>query len=356
MKKKISLILAFLVVFFVLTGCQGEPKTSGEATGDTAEESTVETADDTTKDDKMAGDENVDKLEIRIAGLKGPTSIGMVELMESAQQENTSNKYVFNIFGSADEITPKLIQGDLDIAAVPSNLASVLYNNTDGAVKLLAVNTLGVLYIVETGNTITSFDDLRGKTIYCTGKGSAPEYGLRYLLSQNGIDPDKDVTLEWKSEPTEVVSLLSQSGDGVAMLPQPYVVVAQSKLENLRIAINLDQEWANLDNGSLMITGVLVVRNDFAQQYPQQVEAFLDEYKKSTEYVNSNVSEAAQLVEKFNIFNAAVAEKAIPYCNISYLEGSEMKTAMEGYLNVLFEQNPKSVGGKLPGEDFYYER
>jgi NitT/TauT family transport system substrate-binding protein len=326
MKKSISLFLVFILMFFVLSGCQGETKTTEQAA------------------------------EIRIAGLKGPTSIGMVQLMESAQQGKASNKYTFNVFGSADEITPKLVQGDLDIVAVPSNLASVLYNKTDGAIQILAVNTLGVTYIVEVGNTIQSFDDLRGKTIYCTGKGSSPEYTLRYLLNENGIDPDKDVTLEWKSEPTEVVSLFLETGKGIAMMPQPYVTVAQSKIKDLRVAIDLDQEWANLDNGSLMITGVLVVRSDFAKQYPQQVEAFLDEYKKSTEYVNSNVSEAAQLVEKFNIVNAAVAEKAIPYCNIAYMEGTEMKTAMEGYLNVLFEQNPKSVGGKLPGEDFYYER
>jgi NitT/TauT family transport system substrate-binding protein len=326
MKKSISLFLVFILMFFVLSGCQGETKTAEQAA------------------------------EIRIAGLKGPTSIGMVQLMESAQQGKASNKYTFSVFGSADEITPKFVQGDLDIVAVPSNLASVLYNKTNGAIQILAVNTLGVTYIVEIGNTIQSFDDLRGKTIYCTGKGSSPEYTLRYLLNENGIDPDKDVTLEWKSEPTEVVSLFSETGKGIAMMPQPYVTVAQSKIKDLRIAIDLDQEWANLDNGSLMITGVLVVRSDFAKQYPQQVEAFLDEYKKSTEYVNSNVSEAAQLVEKFNIVNAAVAEKAIPYCNITYMEGTEMKTAMEGYLNVLFEQNPKSVGGKLPGEDFYYER
>ncbi|HHW30273.1 MAG TPA: ABC transporter substrate-binding protein [Clostridiaceae bacterium] len=355
MKRRISLILIFVLVFVILAGCQGNSNNNGESTGNNSTaESTVDTTEESTAE--KSEDTNVDKLEIRIAGLKGPTSIGMVQLMEAAEQKNTSNNYTFSIFGSADEVTPKLIQGDLDIAAVPSNLASVLYNNTQGAIQLLAVNTLGVLYIVETGNTITSFNDLKGKTIYCTGKGSSPEYGLRYLLNENGIDPDKDITLEWKSEPTEVVSLLSQAGGGIAMLPQPYVTVAQSKLENLRIAIDMNKEWENLDNDSLMITGVLVVRSEFAKNYPQQVEVFLNEYKQSTEYVNNNVSEAAKLVEKFNIVNAAVAEKAIPYCNITYIDGSEMKTAMEGYLNVLFEQNPKSIGGKMPGEDFYYSK
>lgn len=332
MKKGIILLLVSAMMIFVFSGCQGQTQNNDQS------------------------DKTVEAIEIKIAGLKGPTSMGMVQLMESAEQGNALNNYTFSIHGSADEVTPKLIQGQYDIAAVPANLASVLYNNTEGEIKLLAVNTLGVIYIVENGNTISTFDDLRGETIYCTGKGSAPEYALRYLLNENGIDPDKDVTLEWKSEPTEVVSLLSEMGEGIAMMPQPYVTVAQSKLENLNIAIDLNKAWSDLDNGSLMITGVLVVRSDFADQYPQQIGAFLDEYKASTEYVNSNVKEAAQLVEKFNIVNAAVAEKAIPYCNITYMEDAKMQTAMEGYLNVLYEQNPKSVGGKLPEKDFYYTR
>jgi len=324
MKKTISIVLLFVMMAFVMAGCKDKSKSADNAT------------------------------EIRIAGLKGPTSIGMVQLMEAAEKGEASNKYTFSIFGSADEVTPKLIQGEFDIAAVPANLASVLYNNTNGDIKLLAINTLGVTYIVENGNTVSSFEDLRGKTIYCTGKGAIPEYTLRYLLSKNGIDPDKDVTLEWKSEPTEVVALLSQTGGGIAMLPQPYVTVAQTKVQNLRIAINLNKEWTDLDNGSLMITGVLVVRKEFAEKHSRQLDEFLKEYKASTEYVNKNVANAAQLVEKFDIVNAQVAQKAIPYCNIVYMEGKEMKTAMEGYLNVLYEQNPKSVGGKIPEENFYY--
>jgi NitT/TauT family transport system substrate-binding protein len=326
MKKTIYLVLAVILTMVVFAGCQKGP------------EDTVEAAN------------------IRIGGMTGPTSIGMVQLMESAQLNTAANNYEFSIYGSADEVTPRLINGELDIAAVPANLASVLYNNTNGAVKLLAVNTLGVIYIVESGNSVASFEDLRGKTIYATGKGSTPEYALRYLLSENGIDPDNDVTLEWKSEPAEVVAILSESGSGIAMLPQPYVTVAQGKLQNLRIAIDLNAAWDELDNGSLMITGVLVIRSEFAGQYPEQIAEFLDKYKASTEYVNANIPEAAGLVEKFGIFKASVMEKAIPYCNITFLEGAEMKTAMEGYLNVLYEQNPKSVGEKLPEDGFYYER
>ena len=346
MKKLIALALSLALAASALAGCGASgssssaaaslPASSGAASSSAAEKVPVEPAD------------------IRIAGLKGPTSMGMVKLMEDAENGEAANNYTFTIAGSADKVTPKLIQGEFDIAAVPANLASVLYNNTEGAVKLLAVNTLGVIYIVEKGDSVQSLADLKGKTIYATGKGSTPEYALNYILSENGIDPAADVTVEWKTEPTEVVQLLAQSENAVAMLPQPYVTVAQTQVEGLRVAVDLNQAWSELDNGSLFLTGVLVVRADFAEQYPDQLAAFLQEYQASTEWVNANVPEAAQLVEKFDIVKAAVAEKAIPYCNITYLAGDEMKTAMAGYLQVLFDQNEKSVGGKLPGDDFYY--
>lgn len=302
-------------------------------------------------------DENVfEPAHIRIGGLKGPTTMGMVQLMDKAEAGTAANNYTFTIAASADELTPKLIKGELDIVAVPANLASVLYNNTDKEIKLLAINTLGVVYIVEKGNEVHSLKDLQGKTIYATGKGTIPEYTLRYLLAQNEIDPDTDITIEWKSEPTEVVALLAKNENGIAMMPQPFVTVAQTQLEDLRIAADLTEEWDNLDNGSSFITGVLVVRNEFVEEYPEQLSAFLDEYQESTEYVNTNIPEAAKLIEKVNIVKAPIAEKAIPYCNITYLEGKDMKTAMAGYLQVLFEQNPKSVGGALPEDDFYYNR
>lgn len=287
----------------------------------------------------------------RIAGLKGPTSIGMVKVMESA---GTNNGYTFTIAGSADEITPLLIKGELDMAAVPANLASVLHNKTGGEIQVVAVNTLGVLYIVERGESITSLSDLSGKTIYATGKGSTPEYNLRYLLSANGIDPDKDVTIEWKSEPTEVVALMSENPGSVAMMPQPYVTVAQSSISDLRIAADLTAEWKSLGVDSEMVTGVLVARRSFLEENPKTVKNFLEAYKSSAEFVNNNTAEAALLVERFDIVKAAVAEKAIPFCNITFISGIEMKEALSGYLEVLFEQNPESVGGALPADDFYY--
>ncbi|HIV87657.1 MAG TPA: ABC transporter substrate-binding protein [Candidatus Pygmaiobacter gallistercoris] len=338
MKKLIALVLSLALAASTLAGCGGSGSSSTPSS---------------TPDSSSSSSAAVEPTDIRIAGLKGPTSMGMVKLMEDAENGEAANNYTFTIAGSADEVTPKLIQGDYDIAAVPANLASVLYNNTEGAIKLLAINTLGVIYIVEKGDSVQSLSDLAGKTIYATGKGSTPEYAFNYILSENGLDPATDVTVEWKTEPTEVVQVLAQSDSAVAMLPQPYVTVAQNQVEGLRVAVDLNQSWSDLDNGSLFLTGVLVVRSEFAEQHPEQLAAFLKEYQASTEWVNANVSDAAQLVEKFDIVAAAVAEKAIPYCNITYIAGDEMKTAMDGYLKVLYDQDPKSVGGTLPAEDFY---
>lgn len=374
--KKILIALLLVAMLLTMAGCQTatdetdtaetettvqtEEETASEETQSEESESSAEAEAEATSETESTDEAETTEVEpadIRIGGLKGPTSMGLVQLMESAAEEGTAaNNYTFTIAGSADELTPSLIQGELDIAAVPANLAAVLYNNTDKELQLLAVNTLGVIYIVEQGDTVQSLEDLRGKTIYAAGKGSVPEYALKYLLTQNGIDPETDVTIEWKSEATEVVATLAETEGGIAMLPQPFVTVAQTQLEGLQIAVDLTESWDDLDNGSMLITGVLVVRKEFAEQYPEQIAAFLDEYKLSTEYVNANVSEAAQLVEKYDIVKAAIAEKAIPYCNITFIEGAEMKSAMQGYLQILFDQNASSVGGVLPEDDFYYER
>ena len=361
MKKVLSLLMVLALTAVVFSACATQTPTSSAAESSNAPVSEA-SKDEASEDESSAklptsNTAPVTTTTINIAGLKGPTSMGMVKLMEDAEGGTTKNQYNFTIAGSADEITPKLIQGELDMAAVPANLASVIYNNSKGAVELLAVNTLGVIYITEKGETVNALSDLKGKTIYATGKGSTPEYALRYILTENGIDPDTDVTIEWKSEPTEVVALMQEAEEGtVAMLPQPYVTVAQTQVEGLRIAIDLNKEWDNLKNGSQFITGVLVVRKDFAEKNPETVANFLDEYKASTEYVNANTDAAAELIEKFDIVKAAIAKKALPYCNITYMEGADMKTAMTGYLQVLFDQNPKSVGGTLPADDFYYER
>ena len=294
-----------------------------------------------------------EKTVIRIAGLKGPTSMGMVKLMKDSESGETVNNYEFTLAGSADEITPKLVQGELDIAAVPANLASVLYNNTEGQIKLLAVNTLGVIYIVERGDSIHSVSDLKGKTVYGSGKGSTPEYALRHILEGNGLDPDKDVNIEWKSEHSEVLQMMINNEDSIGLLPQPFVTVARGQLDDLRIALDLTEEWNKLEEGSMLITGCLAVRKQFADEYSDQIKSFLEEYRDSVRYVNENLKDAAQLIEEYDIVRAAIAEKAIPKCNIVCISGGDMMTPMKEYLKVLHDANPKSVGGKLPEEDFY---
>ena len=289
----------------------------------------------------------------QVAALKGPTAMGMVQMMETMDQP-----YGFTIAASADEITPHLVQGGLDIAAVPANLASVLYHNTEGQIQVLAVNTLGVLYLAEKGDTVHSVEDLRGRTIYSSGKGSTPEYALAYLLSQNGIDPEKDVTIEWKSEHSECVAALAAEENAIAMLPQPFLTTAQVKDETIRVALDLNEEWEKLssdgENAATLITGVVVARKAFVEERPETVRDFLERYEASVNYVNSNVDDAAVLVGKFDIVPEAVAKKALPKCNITFIAGQEMKEKLSGYLQTLFEQNPKAIGGSMPDDDFYY--
>ena len=246
------------------------------------------------------------------------------------------------------------MQGELDIACVPANLASVLYNRTEGGIVTLAVNTLGVLYIVENGNSVQSMADLAGKTIVASGKGSTPEYALRYLLSENGIDPDTGVTIDWKSEHSECVAALASGSATIAMLPQPFVTVAQTQLPDLRVALDLTEEWDALDNGSALLTGVVVARADFVEEHPAAVEQFLAGYAESVDWVNANTADAAQLIGGYDIVDAAVAEKALPYCNIVCITGTEMMDKLSGYLSVLWEQDEASVGGAMPNDDFYY--
>ncbi|MDD4111534.1 MAG: ABC transporter substrate-binding protein [Herbinix sp.] len=306
--------------------------------------------DKDTKDAKS----NKEKIEINIAALKGPTGMGMVKLMEDAEGGKTANDYNFTVAGEADVISTGLVKGEFDIAAVPCNLASVLYNKTEGNIKIAGINTLGVLYIVETGNTINAVEDLKGKTIYSTGFGTTPQYTLNYLLSLYGLDSEKDVTIEYKTEATEVAAMLEGATDAIAMLPQPYVTTVMVNNDKVRIALDIEKEWKAANNNNGVVTGVVVVNSEFLKNNPEAVEEFLNEYEESANFVNSDVEKAAELVEKFGLFKAVIAKKALPYCNITLIRNNEMKEMVKGYLGVLFEQNPKAVGGALPADDFYH--
>ena len=344
MKKYLSLLLA-LCLLLSLTACGG--KDTADPAEDTAPVEDAASAEDSTPAEAP--------VTTRIAALKGPTAMGLVKLMSDDPQSDDGPLYDFTLAGAADEVTPALIKGDLDMACVPANLAATLYQKTEGQIQVLAVNTLGVIYIVENGNAVQSMADLKGKTIVGAGKGSTPEYGLRYLLQENGIDPDNDVTIDWKSEHAECVAALASGAATIALLPQPFVTVAQTKITDLRVALDLTAEWDALDNGSTMITGVVVARKAFTEEHPAAVDAFLADYAGSVAWVNDNVADAAQLISSFGIVEAApVAEKALPHCNIVCIAGTEMQEKLSGYLQVLFDANPASVGGALPEADFYY--
>ena len=342
MKKLLSLLCVLSLSAALLAGCSN----AGDA-GTSETPGSSSTPSDVT--------EMADPIDVNVMALKGPTAMGMVAFMKETDGGTVAdNNYHFTITAATDEVSAALAQGTTDIAAVPANLASVLYNNTEGGVQVLAINTLGVLYIVESGDTVHSVEDLRGKTIYASGKGNTPEAALNYVLTQNGIDPSADVTIEWKSEQAECLSALMAEENAIAMLPQPFVTVAQTQLPDLRVALDLTEEWDALDNGSALLTGVVVARADFVKEHPAAVSNFLEQYSASVDWVNANTAEAAELIGGYDIVDATVAEKALPYCNIVCVTGTEMMDMLSGYLSVLWEQDAESVGGGMPNDDFYY--
>ena len=296
---------------------------------------------------------------VRIASLKGPTTMGLVDLMRDAAAGDTEQDYEVSVYGTPDEVVPLVSQGAVDVALIPANLAAVLYNRTltdDGAqVQLAAINTLGVLGILENGDAVHSMGDLAGKTIYASGKGASPEYVLNFLLESNGLVPGTDVTIEWRSEHTEVAAVLASTPGAVAMLPQPFATVVTTQNPAVRPALDLTDEWdAVVDDGSQLVTGVVVVRTEFAEAHPQALAAFLADYKASTEFTNTNPEEAAGLIVEAGIVPAApIAQAAIPGSHITFIDGAELRATFSGYLQVLFDADPASVGGTMPGDDFY---
>ena len=289
-----------------------------------------------------------DDTEIRIAALKGPTGMGMVKL---ADKQNYPN-YTVSIEASPDALNPRIISGEVDVAAVPVNLASVLYNKLDGDISVLAVSTLGVLYVVEAGSEMNSVADLAGKTVYATGQGATPEYILNYLLDKNGVAGSVEVN--YVGEHAALATMLADGSAEIGMLPEPNVTSTLAGNDNLRIALNLNEEWNTVCSTELVQGGV-IARKSFVNEHPEAIAQFLREYEKSSAFVNENIDEAAKLIVDVGILgNVEIAKKAIPNCNISFSKGEAMHKAVEGMLAVLFEANPKSIGGKLPDKDFYY--
>lgn len=340
--KRMLAVVVAAAMSLSLAAC-GASASSSEAA------STAETAPASTVAEATASPETAAE-GLRIAGLKGPTTMGLVNLMNSEEGAD----YTFTMYGAADEIVPLLVKGELDAAAIPANLAATLYQKTEGQVEVACVNTLGVLYILEKGDSIQSVADLKGQTIVTTGKGTTPEYVLRYVLSENGIDPDTDVTIEYCSEATEALSQVQAGVATIAMLPQPFVTSALSQVEGLRVALDMNEEWQKVA-GSQLVTGVLVVRKDAVEADPDAFAAFLDGYEASVEAANTDLEGTAALCESYGIVaKAALAQKALPECNIVFETGEQMKTDLTNYFQVLYDADPTSVGGALPADDFYY--
>jgi len=339
MKKILALILT-LAMLLCLFACSEEPKKSSEPT----QENSL-----------------TDQTKVRLMALKGPTGMGLASLIHN-DKANSGNKvdYELQLVTSAEisNIAAAIAKGECDIAAVPINLASTLYNNTKGKVQVLCANTLGVLHLLENGSSVNSIKDLKGKKIYATGQGSTPEYILRYVLKENGIDPDKDVTLTFVSDHTELATYMANNIYSIGILPEPNVSVVLNSNSKFRVALDMTKEWNKVAGANnTLIQGVFIARKDFIQQHPTVVSAFLDDYNASQTLVNNDKETGANyIVEAEILANAGIAKKAIPGCNITFLEGEKMKSGVLKCLQVLFAANPKSVGNALPADDFYYSR
>lgn len=367
MKRSMKLLAAALAGTIALSGCaksSDKQASSAETTIAETESSkeasaaSTETSEESADQSSNASEnnENASGAAVRVGSLKGPTSMGLAELMDRAEKGETENDYTFTMAGKADELVGSVANGDLDIVLVPANVASILYTKTQGNVNVIDINTLGVLYVVASDDSISSMEDLKGKTLYMTGKGTTPEYVMNYLLSENGLN-DGDVTLEFKSEAAEVASVLKEDSSAVGVLPQPFATAACIQNEALKPVLDLTEQWnlLNKENGSQLVTGVTIVRSDFLKENEEAVKLFMEDHKASAAYTSEHLDEAAEMVAALGIVEKApIAKKAMPACNIVCITGEEMKSALSGYLSVLEAADAKSIGGQLPGDDFYY--
>ncbi len=337
MKKNLLLILLILVALTIaLTACSNSDTTT---TVPTTTDETPSTAE-----------------EVRILALKGPTGMGLATVLNDAQN-NPDTRYNCQVLAGPDLVKTEILLGNYDIAALPTNVAAALYNTKKADFQIAAVNTLGVLYVVENGTTVTDITSLKGKTINATGKGSTPEYILRYVLEQNGINPDTDVTLDFSyTEHAELALHVKEGTVQIAVLPEPQVTASISGDSSARVALNLTEEWGKKSESDVM-QGCIVVRREFAEKYPEQLAEFLDAYRASVEYINQNPESASEIIANLGIIpQAALAKAAIPRCNIVFIDGQEMQNSLTGFFTVLYNADPSSIGGKIPDENLYYQK
>lgn len=324
MKKVVSLMLAVLLTLALFTGC--------------------------------VGTKPYEAMDIRITAIAGPTGVGLVELMQKQADGKAANNYTFDVVTAPDQAVAAIANNSADIAAVPTNLASTLYKKTGGKVQVLALNTLGVLHILTNGETVSSVSDLKGKTIYTSGKGANPEYILRYVLEHNGVNPDTDVTIEFVADNDTLGTLVANGTAKVALVPEPKASAVMMQNKDVKRALNMSDEWDKVNKTGVPLTmGCVVARKEFVEQNPEAVRMFLQEYRASIANVQADVERAATLCETYKILpKAAIAKAAIPHCSLTYVEGSLMHAQLSGYLSILNNYNPAAIGGALPADDFYY--
>ncbi len=350
-KTKIAKFLSLLLCALMLASCAGGAGVT-DTTADTNTGSPADTANGEDTPVELKG------AEIKLATLNGPTTIAVLGLLKGDAAKDSKNTYTYDqIYAGADAFAPSLMKGEIQAAIIPCNAAATLAKNSGGKIQIAAVNNLGVLYILEKGESIKSIADLKGKTIVSTGAGTTPQYSLEYVLEKNGLKAGVDVTVEYKSEAAEVLAALKQGKADIAMLPQPAATKATKAVEGVRIALDLNEEWGKVEKDAALVTGVLVVNTKFAAENPDAIKILLSDYKKSCEMVSSDLDKIAEYAVELGIGGldaAPLAKLAIPKCNIKYIDGEEMKAAVGGYLDILYASNPASIGGEKPADTLYY--
>lgn len=356
--KKILAVFLVLIMVLTLASCGNIDGNEGvdKNTGDNGEGKEIQEVPVTGVPEKQPEEIVTDPVETKektiVKSLSGPTTMGLAKLITD-EKTNAESIYDFEVVTMAQDVVNGLVQGEIDIAAIPANLAATVFNKTQGKIQVAAINTLSVVYIVDNDGSIKTVEDLKGKTIYATGQGQTPEYILNTVLEGNGINPATDVTMEFKSEATEVSSILASQENVVALLPQPFITVTQTKNDKVNVALDLNEEWEKTQEGTV-VTGVLVVNAEYAKNNKESFNKFLDDYKASVDFVKANIDESSVMIEELGVVKAPIAKKAMPSLNIIYIDGEELKTNLNGYLDVLFKANPQSVGGAIPGDEFYY--
>lgn len=339
--KILALIMAVMMILVSFAAC-ADTKTNEENTTDA--EVVTDEAENNTNDTDV----------INVSLLKGPTGMGGAYMWTKSDKGETENEYNISLDTDATTVGPKLMQGEYDIAAIPTNLAASLYQKSQGKVKVIAVNTLGVLYIVTKDGAVDSVDDLKGKTILASGQGTIAEYALNYVLESNDLVIGEDVTIEFATEHAESVTKALAGGYDAVLLPEPFVSQISTKDPSFTVGINITEEWEKTGDCTLTM-GCIAVNSKFYEENKDAVKKFLADYSESVNYVNANIEDAAKLIESHDIMPAAVAKKAIPNANIVCYTDAEMKTALSSCYKVLFDQNAKIIGGQMPGDDFYVD-